>query len=73
MAEVSGKRTSPWIAFLAGVVAVLALVLVVLAWTRGEQAAEGVKLTLRDAPALPSLPKMPDAPRLPDGPVPKPQ
>ena len=73
MAEVSGKQTSPWIGFLAGAVVVLVVVLIALAWSSGQRAAEGVKLTLRDAPTLPSVPHMPDAPRLPDAPVPKPK
>ena len=73
MADVSGKRTSPWIAFIAGAVAVLVVVLIALAWSSGQRAALGVKLSLRDAPTLPSLPNIPDAPRLPDGPVPKPK
>ena len=73
MADVSDKRTSPWIAFIAGGVAVLVVVLIFFAWSSGERAANGVKLTLRDAPTLPGLPHVPDAPRLPDGPVPKPK
>ena len=73
MAEVSDKPTNPWIAFMAGAVAVLVVVLIALAWSRGERAAEGVKLGLRDVRALPSLPHTPDAPRLPDAPVPKPK
>jgi hypothetical protein len=73
MAEVSNERTSPWIAFLAGAVAMLAIVLIVFAWWRGERAAAGVSLALREAPDLPTLPRMPDAPRLPDAPIPKPK
>lgn len=73
MAEVSDKRTNPWIAFMAGAVAVLVVVLIFFAWSRGERAAERLRLGLRDAPALPSVPHMPDAPRLPDAPVPKPK
>jgi hypothetical protein len=44
MAEVSNQRTSPWIAFLAGAVVMLAIVLIAFAWWRGEQAAQGVTL-----------------------------
>ena len=73
MAEVSNQRTSPWIAFLAGAVAMLVVVLVLFAWWSGERAAEGAKLALRNAPVLPTLPHMPDAPRLPDAPIPKPK
>ena len=73
MSEVSNERTSPWIAFLAGAVVMLAIVLIAFAWVRGERAAEGLTLALRDAPDLPTLPRMPDAPRLPDAPMPKPK
>jgi hypothetical protein len=74
MAEVSNQRTSPWIAFLAGAVVMLAIVLIAFAWWRGEQAAQGVTLALRNAPDLPPLPRMPpDAPRLPGAPIPKPK
>ena len=73
MAEVSNERTSPWTAFLAGAVVMLAIVLIAFAWLRGERAAESLTLALRDAPDLPTLPRMPDAPRLPDTPIPKPK
>lgn len=73
MAESSNRGTNPWVAFLAGAVAVLAGVLLVFAWSRADHAADGVRLTLRDAPDLPSLPHMPDAPRLPAAPVPHPK
>ena len=73
MADVSNRGSHSWTAFIAGAVAVLAVVLIVFAWTRGERAAEGVASSLRDAPTLPSLPSIPDAPRLPDAPIPKPK
>jgi len=73
MAEASPRRTSPWIAFLAGAVAVLAIVLLLFAWSHRGDAANGLKLTLRDAADLPSLPHMPQGPKLPDPPVLKPQ
>ena len=73
MAETSHHQTSPWIAFLAGAVVMLAVALLAFGWQRGERAAEGLVLSLRDAPHLPRLPQLPDAPRLPGAPVPKPQ
>ena len=73
MAEASPRRTSPWIAFLAGAVAVLAIVLAVIAWSHRGDAADGLKMTLRSAPDLPSLPHMPEGPKLPDPPIPKPR
>jgi hypothetical protein len=73
MADVSNRGTNPWIAFLAGAVAVLAVVLIVFGWSRGERAAVGLRFALRDAPTLPAVPRMPDAPRLPDAPVPHPK
>ena len=76
MAEVSNSRnprTNPWIAFLAGAVAMLAVVLIAFAWLRGEQVADSLRFALREAPDLPTLPHMPDAPRLPDAPIPQPK
>jgi hypothetical protein len=73
MAQASPQRTNPWIAFLAGAVAVLAVVLLAFGWQQGHRVAEGLKLTLRDAPNLPSLPQMPEGPKLPDPPIPKPK
>jgi hypothetical protein len=73
MAETPPRRTSPWIAFLAGGVAVLALVLAVFGWWQTQRAAKGLTLDLRDAPSLPRLPQTPDGPRLPPPPIPKPQ
>ena len=73
MADVSKHETSPWIAFLAGAVAVLALMLVVFGWQGGQRFADNVMMSLRATPGLPTLPHMPDAPRLPDAPIPKPR
>lgn len=73
MAETSPRRTSPWIAFLAGAVAVLAIVLLAVAWSHRGDAANGLKLNLHDTPNLPSLPHMPEGPKLPDPPILKPQ
>ena len=73
MADVSKRGTSPWVAFLAGAVAVLALMLALFGWQGGQRLADGVATSLRSAPDLPALPQMPEGPRLPDAPVPKPQ
>jgi hypothetical protein len=73
MAETSHGHTSAWIAFLAGAVVMLAVALLAFGWLRGERAAQGVVLSLRDAPHLPRLPPLPDAPRLPGAPIPQPQ
>lgn len=73
MADVSKHGTNPWVAFLAGAVALLAVVLIVFGWQGGERAAEGVAVALRDAHGLPKLPPMPEGPRLPDPPIPRPQ
>ncbi len=73
MAEASSRGTSPWIAFFAGAVALLAVVLIVLAWTHRRDAADGLKLTLHGTPELPSLPHMPEGPKMPDPPLLKPQ
>ena len=73
MADVSKRGTSPWVAFLAGAVAVLALMLALFGWQGGQRLADGVATSLRSAPDLPALPQMPEGPRLPAAPVPKPQ
>jgi hypothetical protein len=73
MADVSPRKTNPWIAFLAGGVAVLAAVLIALAWWRSAHLAENLTASLRAAPDLPSLPHMPEGPKLPKPPIPKPE
>ena len=73
MADVSKRGTNPWIAFLAGAVAVLAVVLILFGWQGGQWLADGIAVSLRDAPDLPTLPRTPEGPRIPHPPVPKPQ
>ena len=73
MPEASSRKISPWIAFVAGVVAMLAVALAVFAWSHRDHAADGLNLTLRDTPSLPSLPHLPQVPKLPDPPIVKPQ
>jgi hypothetical protein len=73
VAEVSPRNTNPWIAFLAGAVAVLAVVLIALAWWRSAHLAENLTASLRATPDLPSLPHMPEGPKLPNPPIPQPK
>ncbi len=74
MADVSGhERTTPWIAFIAGGVAVLAVVLALFALTRGERLADTLGTALRDAPTLRRMPHLPGAPGLPAPPIPVPK
>jgi hypothetical protein len=73
MAEVSKRGPSPWVAFLAGAVAVLAVMLMVFGLQGGDRLAQDVATSVRAAPDLPTLPQMPEGPRLPDPPIPKPQ
>ena len=67
MAHPADPRSRQWIAFLAGAVAMLALVMIWLAWSRLHDAAG----TLRAEVALPSadLPSLPTNPP-PEGPHP---
>jgi hypothetical protein len=71
--EHSEQRSGRWIAFVAGAVAALALGLAYLAWSRVQDAAGDLKLSVRPAAVFPQPPRLPDAPELPDAPVPKPQ
>ena len=73
MPEASSRRISPWIAFVAGVVAMLAVAFAVFVWSHRDDAADGLNLTLHDPPNLPSLPHLPQGPKLPDPPIVKPQ
>ncbi|MDB5419283.1 MAG: hypothetical protein JWP50_2702 [Phenylobacterium sp.] len=77
MAQISEPRARPWIAFLAGAVVMLLLVLVWLAWTRSQEAISTVAsgVTLPRTAALPSLPTAPppEGPHLPRPPAPTPR
>jgi hypothetical protein len=80
MARRPDPRTAPqtrsWIAFLTGAVAMLALVLAWLAWSRSQDAAGTIRadvaLPRPDLPSLPTTPP-PEGPRLPSVPVPAPR
>ncbi len=73
MSEPSRRRTSPWVAFAAGAVAMLALVLGWTAWHRGQDVAGRVEVAL--GPDLSRLkpPRLPETPKIPDVPVPTPR
>ena len=69
------RRTSPWIAFAAGAVAMLAIALLVFTWMQRRSAAEVAKAAVNATAVVPDLdlPSMPDAPRIPDAPMPRPR
>ena len=74
MAETSPRPTNPWLAFAAGAVVAVAVVMVWLAWSGASRISEAVPLAI-PAPRLADvpLPSLPDAPRIPDAPVPRPR
>jgi hypothetical protein len=76
MAQTTDPRPRPWIAFLAGAVAMLVVVLVWMAW-RATQTAMTVALRADMALHRPALPiprtPPPEGPRLPKPPVPTPR
>jgi hypothetical protein len=69
------RRTSPWIAFVAGAVAMLAVALLWYAWQGRDDATTAADSAIRAADAIPQMepPRLPDAPRLPDVPIPVPK
>jgi hypothetical protein len=73
MAETARRRTSPWVAFLAGAVVMLALLLGWTAWNKTREAPRRLGVALN--PPLPHVPvpRPPDAPMIPKPPIPKPQ
>lgn len=72
MANTSPRPNNPWIAFAAGVVATLAVVLVWWLITVSRNVGDDVKL-VAPAPGELPLPRLPDGPKLPDAPTPTPQ
>ncbi|HEX7886418.1 MAG TPA: hypothetical protein VF474_10615 [Phenylobacterium sp.] len=71
----AARRTSPWIAFVAGAVAMLAVALLWYAWQGRDDAGKAAGAAQRAADSLPVIapPKVPDAPGIPDVPVPVPK
>ena len=69
------RRTSPWIAFVAGAVAMLAVALLWYAWQGRDDASRTASAAIRAAEGIPQIepPRLPDAPRIPDAPVPVPK
>lgn len=70
------RRTPGWIAFAAGAVAMLVLVLLWWAWRESTEAADTVGAFVKDAevvaPDIEPL-RIPPAPPIPDSPVPAPR
>ena len=74
MRQTSEHNASPWAALIAGVLAVLVVAMLALAWSQAGGAAEGLNLSLRSAaPSLPAFPHLPQGPRLPEAPIPMPR
>lgn len=73
--KVDRSRSRPWVAFVAGAVAMLALVLAWAAFSQRDEAARAVRLAADAAYVAPALepPRLPSAPPIPDTPVPRPQ
>ena len=71
----TGHSTTPWAAFAAGAVAMLAVALLVFAWMGRDEVTDVAKTAAAAARAIPDLepPRMPDAPRIPDNPAPRPK
>ncbi len=74
MADATPRRTSSWIAFAAGVVATLAVLLAWWALSASRRTADDVRL-VAPVPSVPDLPtpRLPETPRLPDPPMPGPR
>jgi hypothetical protein len=75
LARTSERRTSRWVAFVAGAVAMLALALMWFAWISRDEAGKAAQLAAEAASGMPEVarPRLPDAPRIPDAPVPTPR
>ena len=71
----TGRQTTPWVAFAAGAVAMLVLALLLFAWQSRDDAGEVAKAAAAAAKAIPAVepPRMPEAPHIPDNPVPRPK
>ena len=74
MAETSPRRTSPWMAFCAGAVVMLAIVLAWWALSAGRRAVDKVTLVAPiPRPSDLTVPHLPNGPKLPNPPVPMPK
>ncbi|RAK60617.1 hypothetical protein DJ021_12770 [Phenylobacterium hankyongense] len=74
MAEMSSRRTSPWMAFCAGAVVMLAIVLAWWALSAGRRAADRVTLIAPiPRPSDLRVPHLPSGPKLPNPPMPVPK
>jgi hypothetical protein len=73
--RVTERPTTPWIAFLAGAVAMLAIALLWFAWQGRDEAAVAAKAAAVAMWSVPELkrPRLPEAPHIPDNPVPRPE
>ena len=71
----TGRQTSPWVAFAAGAVAALAIALLLFAWQGRDDAGDLAKTAAAAARAAPTIepPRLPEAPRIPDNPIPRPK
>ena len=68
------RRSSPWIAFIAGMVVMLALALIWFAWQGRHGAGDAAEAALRASEGVKiAPPRIPEAPRLPDAPIPVPK
>lgn len=69
------RRTAPWVAFLAGVVATVVVGLLWWAWQGRDGATRAAGAAMRATDGLPALerPRLPEAPRMPDAPIPIPR
>lgn len=71
----TGRQTTPWTAFAAGAVAMLAIALLVYAWQARDEGVDAVRTAAAVAQVIPDIepPKLPEAPRMPDNPMPRPK
>jgi hypothetical protein len=75
MASNSERRPTPWIAFAAGAVAMLALALLWFAWMSRDETGEVLGAAAAVADRVPDVvpPTLPQAPHIPDAPKPIPK
>jgi hypothetical protein len=75
LSEARPRRRISWLAFTAGAVTMLALVLAWTAWRQRDAAGDALRGAAAVVEAVPDVPTptIPEAPRLPDAPLPKPK